>query len=109
MDIGGQTKSVLWFDYYSDPDAHDVSRMAGALACPLVVVHGGEDPTVDASHAHVLADRAGASPHIIEGGNHVFNVANPFPVDGEPSAQLRELSAVFRDALDQAARKRSSR
>lgn len=89
----------------ADPAAHDVPELAGRMRCPLVVIHGSEDPTVECAHAHVLAERAGTTACIVDGGNHVFNVANPFPADEAPSPQLAELSARMCEALETSLKK----
>ncbi len=76
----------------ADPAAHDIPAMAARLEGRLAIIHGDADPTVEVRHAHVLAEAAGVTPVLIPGADHVFNVANPFPVDGEPSPQLETLA-----------------
>jgi len=77
----------------ADPQAHDIARHIAALRCPLLVVHGTADPTVPPRDASEIAAMAGeAIPHhleLVEGGDHVFNTPNPFPMNGAPSPQLR--------------------
>lgn len=75
-----------------DPADHDVLRAAGQIACPMLVAHGTDDPTVDPAAAQRLAQVApSARLLLIEGGDHVMNTPNPFPLDGEMSEQLRTL------------------
>ena len=78
----------------AEPHAHDVTAMAARLGSRLAIVHGAADPTVDVAHAHRLAEASGVTPVIIPGGNHVFNVTNPFPVDGTPSPELDALATA---------------
>jgi fermentation-respiration switch protein FrsA (DUF1100 family) len=74
----------------ADPDAHDVLKQTARIRCPLLIIHGENDPTVPASSAHELKAAAGdnAETLIIPGGDHVFNTPNPFPMEAEPSPQL---------------------
>lgn len=78
----------------ADPAGHDIARHVRAIECPLLVVHGTADPTVpprDASEIAAMADDA--VEHrlgLIQDGDHVFNTPNPFPINGEPSPQLRD-------------------
>ena len=38
---------------------------------------------------------------VVAGANHVFNTPNPFPVNGEPSPQLRALVEAMRPFGDE--------
>ena len=69
------------------------------MAVPLVVVHGASDETVSCEDGVALAKASGVEPVLIEGGNHVFNVANPFDPEDEPSSQLAALENVLLDVL----------
>ena len=84
----------------ADPAAHDVPAHARMLAERLVVVHGTDDQTVPERDATILAEAAGSEPRLVPGGNHVFNVVNPFPIDGTPSPQLAGLLAIVLEVLD---------
>ena len=78
-----------------DPEGHDPLRQAGRVRVPVLVVHGMADDAVPVESAHQLVGALGdlATLRIIEGGNHVFNVPNPFPMEhGEPSPQLDEVA-----------------
>ena len=83
----------------SDPAGHDPCEQASRMTMPLVVVHGTADETVSCEDAVALARAAGGEPILIEGGNHVFNVLNPFDPEGEPSSQLASLEDVLVEAL----------
>jgi pimeloyl-ACP methyl ester carboxylesterase len=76
----------------ANPAAHDIPAMAARLEGRLAIIHGDDDPTVDVRHAHVIGEAAGVTPLLIPGANHVFNVANPFSIDDEPSPQLDALA-----------------
>ena len=83
----------------ADPAGHDLIAMAGRLGQRLCVIHGTADSTVDLADAYQLAGAAGVSPHAISDGDHVFNVRNPFPRDGEPSEQLAILGDLMTETL----------
>jgi pimeloyl-ACP methyl ester carboxylesterase len=74
----------------ADPEAHDVLKQTARIRCPLLIIHGENDPTVPASSAHELKAAAGddAETLIIPGADHVFNTPNPFPPEAAPSPQL---------------------
>jgi alpha-beta hydrolase superfamily lysophospholipase len=76
----------------ADPDGHDVLGAAAQIACPLLVIHGADDPTVPAAAAQQIVEAAGGSAQalLIAGGDHVFNTPNPMG-DAPASPQLQEL------------------
>jgi dienelactone hydrolase len=76
-----------------DPALHDVLAHAARIACPIMVIHGRDDPTVPMHSAEeiVAAARDRATLRIIDGGDHVFNTANPLPDDAPASPQLQEV------------------
>lgn len=82
----------------ADPEGHDIARHVAALRCPLLIVHGKADATVpprDAAEIAAMAGDAGeVGVELIEGGDHVFNTPNPFPINGQPSPQLAALLDV---------------
>ena len=82
-----------------DRAAHDVEAHAARLGDRLSVVHGADDETVPAEDAVRLARASGGTPTIVPGGNHVFNVSNPFPRDAEPSTQLSAALAKIESVL----------
>lgn len=92
----GQTLRVgrSWLqEQLDDPGWHDLPGRIGAIGCPVLVMHGAEDPTVPVSSAGEIAGAIGANaePVVIAGGDHVFNTPNPLP-PGEPeSPQLLEV------------------
>ena len=84
---------VFVTEQHEDPPAHDLLGLAGAITCPVLLIHGKSDPTVPATCAHLLAEAigSGAQVKVISGGNHVFNTPNPMPPGSDPSPQLGEL------------------
>ncbi|MHC4947495.1 MAG: alpha/beta hydrolase [Planctomycetota bacterium] len=86
----------------ADPAGHDLTALVRRITCPLLVVHGRDDPTVPAESADAIGRAAGALAEtlVINGADHVFNTPNPFPDDAAPSPQLAEmLDAVTAFAL----------
>ncbi|MEE8460473.1 MAG: alpha/beta hydrolase [Phycisphaerales bacterium] len=73
-----------------DPPNHDLLKIAGRIACPVLIVHGEDDPTVPAACAGQIAAACRGEPQveIVTGADHVFNTPNPLPPDAEPSTQL---------------------
>ena len=98
----GQTLRInrRWLDELeADPEGHDVLGCAHQIRCPVLAIHGEEDPTVDPTSAPRIADavkggNGRASSMLIANANHVFNTPNPMPVDSAPSAELRALKAA---------------
>jgi uncharacterized protein len=76
-----------------DPTAHDLPALVRRLKCPLLIVHGENDPTVPVDAAHALARAAQADVRTLvdSGADHVFNTPNPMPADAAPSPQLAAL------------------
>lgn len=91
----GQTLRVdrAWLDeQLADPAGHDVLAAAGQVACPMLVAHGAEDPTVPPAAARAIASAAQQGGLLmIEGGDHVLNTPNPFAAEGAMSPQLESL------------------
>ncbi len=72
-----------------DPIGHDVHASAGAIRCPMLVLHGDADETVPAGAADRIASAArDATVRLIDGANHVFNVPNPLPGDAPASPEF---------------------
>ena len=66
----------------ADADAHDVLENVRKIECPILVVHGENDETVDVSSAASIAGAAAnARIATIKNCNHVFNAPNPPPLD----------------------------
>jgi pimeloyl-ACP methyl ester carboxylesterase len=79
-----------------DPAGHDLLRLAGRVACPVLVAHGTADTTVPPPAALTLAAAARcARLCLIEGADHVFNTPNPATAD--PSPQLKRLIDAMLD------------
>ncbi|MFP4144856.1 MAG: alpha/beta hydrolase [Phycisphaeraceae bacterium] len=92
----GQTLHIggAWLaEIEAKPEAFDPLAAARVLACPLLVLHGSEDDTVDASAARRLAEAAGdgVALEIVEGASHTFNCPNPLPMDEAPPAETQRL------------------
>ena len=94
----GQTLRIgrAWLgEQIDDPGGHDVLAHARDARCPLLVVHGADDPTVPASCADQIASASGSGPAVlIEGGDHVFITPNPMPTGAAPSAQLARVAGL---------------
>ncbi|MCK4871716.1 MAG: hypothetical protein KAS72_03220 [Phycisphaerales bacterium] len=81
-------------DWYGEqqhnPADHDLLSLCGHITCPVLAVHGRSDPTVPAGAADEIAvscpDGVAA---LVEGGDHVYNTANPAPSRGSHSDQLQ--------------------
>jgi pimeloyl-ACP methyl ester carboxylesterase len=86
----------------ADPEAFDLLRVVGAIACPVLVAHGTVDETVPADAARTLAKTLGdrATLRLIDGANHVFNCANPAPPGAERGRELAELIDAVLAHLD---------
>jgi pimeloyl-ACP methyl ester carboxylesterase len=76
-----------------DPTGHDLMALVGRITCPLLIVHGADDPTVPARCASDIEAAATAPVRtvIIDGANHVFNTPNPMAEDAAISPELRGL------------------
>lgn len=77
-----------------NPASHDVPAMVRRIRCPMLVVHGDSDSTVPVAEARAIANAAGERTRIeiIPGGDHVFNVPNPLPIEAPISPQFAQLS-----------------
>lgn len=74
----------------SAPHAYDPVRCIARIACPMLILHGSDDPTVPVESAHALSAAAKhAQLEVLDGANHVFNAPNPLPLDtpAPPTAQ----------------------
>jgi fermentation-respiration switch protein FrsA (DUF1100 family) len=76
-----------------NPRAHDLLAVIAGIRCPLLIIHGDNDPTVPVSSAGEIASAAGklAKVEIIPSADHVFNTPNPMPAHVPASPQLRSL------------------
>ncbi len=82
-----------WLDeQLADPAAHDLLGLCRAIACPALVVHGADDPTIPVRCANEIS---AAIPYaelaVIKGGDHVFNTAHPADMQAEPSVALAQM------------------
>jgi alpha-beta hydrolase superfamily lysophospholipase len=73
----------------ADRDAHHMLDNVRKIECPILVVHGENDETVNVNSAVSIAGAA-ANAHVarIKNCNHVFNAPNPPPPD------VREIPAL---------------
>ena len=76
-----------------DPQAHDLLVLVGNITCPLLVIHGEDDPTVPVAASEQIGKAAHHDVKVLKvaGGDHVFNTPNPLPEDQEPSPQFQLL------------------
>lgn len=74
------------------PAQYDLLAIVSCIRCPVLAIHGSDDPTVPAECAAAL-ERAASNSRtvVIDGADHVFNTPNPMRPDSEPSVQLRQL------------------
>ncbi|MCZ6834979.1 MAG: alpha/beta fold hydrolase [Planctomycetota bacterium] len=81
-----------------DPKTHDLQTQVKKITCPVLVIHGDDDPTVPSENAGDLKEAAEQGELlIVEGGNHVFNTPNPLPPDMASSKHLETvLGALIR-------------
>jgi uncharacterized protein len=88
-------------DQLDDPASHDLCARVGTISCPMLFVHGEDDPTVPAADAVELAEAALAANRdrevrvcVIPAANHVFNTPNPMPTNEPIPEALAELIEV---------------
>lgn len=76
-----------------DPQAHDLLKLVRNITCPLLVIHGEDDPTVSVEAAEQIGKAAHDNTKVlrIAGADHVFNTPNPMPDDQKPSLQFKTL------------------
>lgn len=80
---------AFWDERDAEPEAHYVLALAARIPSPSLIIHGSSDPTVPSDSAHRIANAMpNAEALILEGGDHVLNTPNPFPIGGEQSKQL---------------------
>ena len=75
----------------ADRDAHDVLDNVRKIACPILVVHGENDETVNVKSAESIAAAATNARVVrIKNCNHVFNAPNPPPSDVREVPELAQ-------------------
>ncbi len=86
-----------------DPSGHDLLELVSRIKCPIIIIHGDNDPTVPLQAAHEIAAAAGSRGKlvIIPGGDHVFNTPNSFPLQPPPEAspQLAAMICVILEVV----------
>jgi len=101
----GQTLAIGagWLqEQIDDPEAHDLPARVADIRCPIGLIHGTDDQTVDPSDAVTLAraNPTRSQVRLVEGGDHVFNTPNPFSVDAKPSQQLADAANAASEWID---------
>lgn len=93
--------SAFLREQLDSPAEHDVLGLVSRITCPMLFVHGEDDPTVPAVAASHLATAAKAriSTLIVPGADHVFNTPNPRPDDAPESPQLAAAMSAILDFL----------
>ncbi len=89
----------------ADRAAHDMLDNVRKIECPLLVVHGEDDETINVENAVSIAGAAANARLVkIENCNHVFNAPNPPPSDirGIPALAraIDEIVKFSRDCCD---------
>ena len=76
-----------------DPASHDLLALVSRINCPLLVIHGEDDPTVPVEAAEQIGRAAQCEATVlrIAGGDHVYNTPNPLPADAPSSSQFQQL------------------
>ena len=102
----GRTGQMLYVgkrfleEQLESPQEHELLELATKIEVPCLLIHGEIDQTVPVEAAKQLDSSIQHSTlNIIDGGDHVFNTANPFPIDSEPSKQLNEVWASIQSWL----------
>ena len=85
-------KAVL-VEQLDDPAGHDLLALVRRITCPLLVIHGEDDPTVPVEAAEQIGRAAQCEVTVlrIAGGDHVYNTPNPLPSDAPSSSQFQQL------------------
>lgn len=86
-----------------DPVGHDPVHCAGLISCPMLLVHGENDPTIPVTDLDRLVAATSEHPRVLKcvvaGADHVMNVPNPLP-EGQSSPQLDVALAALVGFLD---------
>ena len=88
----------LYYGYYEDFLQHrerlDIPKAAQRLTIPMLIIHGTAIPAVPVEAAHQLhAWNRSSRLLLIEGADHVFGAAHPWPHDHLPD-QVEEMLAA---------------
>ncbi len=103
----------VWLDEQrAEPNRHDLPRLIATIRCPLLIVHGENDPSVPVDDADRIAEAATSAGEKrllkIPACDHVFNTPNPMPEGAQSSPQLQQLidatTDFARDVCGQKAR-----
>lgn len=97
--------SAFLQEQLDDPSAHNVLALAARIRCPMLIIHGENDPTVPVEAAARIAEAAGdrATKLVIPAADHVFNTPNPLPDTAPAGAHLEALISAAMDFSNRAA------
>lgn len=105
--VSNRTQQTLrigaaWLQEQRDhPDEHDLLAQCARVACPVLVMHGTDDPTVPHHCADAIADACpNARPHKIVNANHVMNVSNPMTMPSEALVKMVTEAVAFTKTLE---------
>ena len=88
----------MYRDFMAKREALDVGQAIRSLDKPLLIIHGGEDPSVPVEAARQLHRwKPDSKLHVIKGGNHVFGGSHPCEAGTLPehAGELVETSLNF--------------
>lgn len=86
-----------------DPGNHDILALCAQIACPVLAIHGGDDPTVPAECSRRIADACpDGRAEVVPGVDHVWNTKNPFNGDVSPALAtlIEHTTAFLRASID---------
>ena len=106
----GQTLFVGtdWLDdVEASPQRYDLSQQLPHIDCPVLLLHGDQDATIDPQDAHRLLRYVDGQTELrpIGGASHTFNAPNPLALDESAPPQTQQvLEAVCEFAVKSLAR-----
>ncbi|MAI66467.1 MAG: hypothetical protein CMJ26_01150 [Phycisphaerae bacterium] len=81
---------VFLDEQLDEPDAHDLLSLVKSIPTDVLIIHGEDDDTISITCAEQICAKLQHPTLVrIQGGDHIFNTPNPFPIDGTPSPQLQ--------------------
>jgi pimeloyl-ACP methyl ester carboxylesterase len=85
-------KKAFYDDYLANKAKLDIQTAAKVLACPLLIIHGEQDETVNISHAEKIYELVKHSILIkVENAGHTFGASHPFDAEKDVTELLEEL------------------
>ncbi|MGH7458424.1 MAG: alpha/beta hydrolase family protein [Longimicrobiaceae bacterium] len=86
---------AYWQDLERNRSRLDIRAAAAGLSAPWLIIHGGDDDTVDPAEGRALHAAAPRSELLlVEGGSHTFGAAHPFT---GPTPELRRAARATLD------------